>query len=486
MRHFWQMRVYDNESPNKQLVDIPESEIESIEFEDNINGGPGAATITFRRSFNNIGALAYNYTIQIWIWGEVIPDALGPPQQPVDPYWAGYFLDFDQEEMATTGKVIAKCEGLFKQLDRFIVTEEVNPGVSGNPSLAAGGPHGYLQHLLDTYQPTDFGAPTIPFTMFDMLPNRFDGTKLGACIDTITKLGRDGSGLLFTWAVRGKVGLGKAVVIQSDQNPNVVSGVYFIPLFKGSDFYEYKIKNVYRDIVNTVAVYGGKDPVSGQQIYGVFEDATSVALFGNIEDKISVPALQDPTAIGNYASVWLDLHGFPQPQGELKLFNPRPDIVAGTWVMIWEAATDDPATTIVKQVRVANVKVRIDGERISQTLSTLAPVPYLDEAVYRMGLHSYNVAAAATRSLPLNTQTNYILDGCGVSKVDATHVAVGSGHAVFNGTKVTVAAVASLAIPSEGSWIVRLSSAGTVDLVSGGILNVDATHLALANVVTTS
>jgi len=419
-KHFWQIRIYD--AANK-LVDLPQADVESIDFEKGINGGSGAGTITFRRPFNSIGAIGFGYQVLIWIWNSDIA-------QPANPYYAGYIVDFDQNEQTTEGQIVAKTEGWFKLLDRAIVTGTLSPGLPSstggplNPSLDAGA---FLPMLLTTYQPASFGLATIPASMFNLQPTRFDATKLGAAIDTITKQGRDSSGRMFIWSVPARADLYKSVIVQPDQNPNTVPGVLFKHLFKNSQLDQYTISTKYRDIVNTVAVYGGKDPQTGQQVFGDYLDQNSVNQFTPIEDKITVPALLSVVACQAYASIWLDLHAYPQAQGSFRLLDPDPTIDAGTWVQIWETSST------IKQVRVAMVKVTIKGERIEQVPSTVAPVPYLDHAVYRMGLHVAQAVASAARLIPVNAQSLFIRSGGAVTATasNPAQVALSAVDAIF-------------------------------------------------------
>jgi len=389
---FWQVRVY---TAAGALVDLPSADIESIDVTDAMNGGSGTGTIQFKRGFNSVGAIAYGYQVLIWVWGP-------GETQPTDPWYAGFIQDIDQEQQSASGLVTAHLQGNMTLLDAAIVTEQTNPSIGTNPSLDAGA---YVAHLLSTYQPTSFGSPTIPGTTFNMFPTNFDGTKLGAAIDTVIKQGQDLTGLIFAWYVRTKADLTKKVIVQVDQNPNVVGGVKFIHLFLQSQIDQYKIATKYRDIINVVAVYGAKDPTTGQQVYGVFEDATSVAQFGPLEDKISVPALTTAAGCQSYATTWLTLNAYPQAQGTFRILQPTYKVQAGTWVQIWET----PA--VIKQVRCAQVNLKISGERIDLYVSTTSPVPYLDDAVYRMGMNAGTSQAIVNTPLAVNKQALFIRAG---------------------------------------------------------------------------
>src|SRR5581483_12129442 len=100
-------------------------------------------TLTFRRGFNNIGAVAFGYTVQLWVWG-------ANESRPTDPWWSGWIQNFDQVQLTTTGQVVLHLLGDMRLLDAGIVTENVNPGTNGNPQLDAAS---YLSHVITTYQP---------------------------------------------------------------------------------------------------------------------------------------------------------------------------------------------------------------------------------------------------------------------------------------------------------------------------------------------
>jgi len=469
LRGYWQVRIYDK---NGKLVDLPQADISSIDVYDVINGGSAQGTIKFKRNFNQIGALANGYTVLVWFWRS-------DQSQPTDPYYAGHIVDFDQEQLSASGEVTIYLEGDAKLLDAAIVTEQANPGINGNPNLDAGL---YLQHLDAVYRPPNFIAGSIPSPMFNMFPTNFDGTKLGAAIDTVSKQGRDVSGALWTWFVRTKHDLTRQLVVQKDQNPNQIAGPLFKHLFVGSTVDEYKIQNIYRDIINTVAVYGGKDPITGQQVYGVYSDAASVSTYGAIEDKISVPALQTQAGCQAYATVWLTLHAYPQAQGTMRMLYPDFALLAGTWVQCWETPATPSAGNVIKQVRIAQVRVLIEGERIEQYLYTASPVPYLDEAVYRMGLNVSVSQAIQNSPVPANKQQLYVRSGGFITATGSSggngQVAIAATTAVFPSGQVIANALALTSLVDnsggsnngqggDGNFTVSLNSSGNYVITKG-------------------
>lgn len=402
-RHYFVMQVWDK--TGSTLLDIPQADIEEINIQDVINGGSSTSTIVFRRGFNNIGAIAYLNRVLIWIWH-------GQIARPANPYWAGYMVDIDQEAFVTTGKVTVHLEGDQKQLDRGIVSENINPIIAGNPQLDAAD---YLRHLIGTYGPPGFATYKVPSAMFPLLPMQFSRQKLGSVIDTVVKTGRDNVGQFWTWRVSSDYQCRRTFMVQPDQNPNKIGGLKFIHLFRDT-VAKYSISTKYRDIVNVVLVEGATDPQTGQTVHAVYEDGNSVASFDPWEDAISVPALVNNDACRAYGEAYLDLHANPQAQGEVELFKPDPSILSGTWIQCWETANQTNAfgitvPAVVKQVRVGSVRVNIKPTRIIQTLELTAPTPYLDEAVYKLGMNVQSAVKSLTRGLAVNTQQNFVRIG---------------------------------------------------------------------------
>lgn len=480
---------------NDALVDIPQSDIEAFEVNDIINGGSETGSVTFRRDFNNIGQLAYGYTVLVWFWRSTddptITAIIPPFEDGSEPYYIGHVVDIDQKMFATTGTVEVKLEGEFKLLDRAIVTESINPGLGVNPTLDA---KVYLPHLINKYQPPNFGTPTIPSTMFLLKANTFDAAKLGAAIDTVTKQGRDTSGALFTWAVRctynysyqtsGTDGnkLKRFVTVQADQNPNVIPTANFKNVFVRGQAKDYGVLTVGKDIVNVVAIYGGKNPTNGHTAYGSFSDSASVALFGAIEDKLSVDYLRSHDACAAYADVYFDLNAYPQGQGTFILLDPDNTVVAGSWIQAWEEATDDVTTTAKKQVRATTVKVTLKNERIEQMVGTVSPAPYLDKAIYRMGTHVNGVTASSIKRLGINTQQFFTRSGGAVTAQASNSVTLSAVDSVFGGTEISAAGATLTLTADQAYTIVHDSSSGIIAVV--GDVPLSVTQIPLAHVIT--
>lgn len=395
-RHYFAVQIYD--STGTMLLDLPQTDLDSLKIEDVVNGGSGQGTIAFRRDFNDIGNAAYLNRVLVWFWH-------GGIARPADPYYAGYMVDLDQEKTATSGLITWQLNGDAKQLDRGDVTESINPLINGNGNLDAAD---YIRHILDRYAPPGFLQYSVPSAMFPLLPYQFTLQHVGAVIDTIVKSGRDDVGQMWTWRVRSNWRGYRTFIVQPDQNPNKLTGLLFIHVFRDGMCEKYTISTKYRDIVNVILVTGARDPNTGQTVQDVFEDSASVAEWGPWEDGITVPAIVNSDACQAYGEAYLDLHANPQAQGEIVLWKPDPRIFAGTWIQTWELPT------VIKQLRIGSVSVEMKPSRVVQTLSPTAPTPYLDEAVYKMGLKVQGAISSMQRGLSTNTQQNYVrLGGAG-------------------------------------------------------------------------
>jgi hypothetical protein len=466
----WALLIYDNTG---KLVDVPQSDVVSIDVEDVINGGSGQGSVVFRRPFNAIGALGFRYLFQLFIWQR-------GTARPADPCWSGHFVDFEQKELLTTGEITATLDGDFKLLDDALVNISINPNVGGNPGLDAGP---FTSSMLTTFEASAyFGTPSVPATMFPLEPTQFQDDKLGDALDTITKIGRDDtSGLLFVWFVRTKGDLTRKVVVQLDQNPNVVAGVKFVHLFKDAQLTNYLVQTKYSNVFNVLAVYGGQDD-NGQQVYGVYKDPTSIAVLGaTIEARLSNDSIRSQAAAQTYAQNQLDLNSSPIAQGSFDLLEPNPTLLAGTWVQLWETPQTATEEASIKQVRLAVVKWSIKSERIVQTCSLESPAPYLDDAIYRLGLETDVRAAIQNSEAPANRQQLYVRAGGFVTATASgpAKIATAAIEAVFPPVGlISVAPFALAAIvdnsgsatngeTGDGAYVLSLTSAGAYVITKG-------------------
>lgn len=394
--HFWEILIFNRAG---DLVDIPKADIESASFSDTLNGGSTTSEMTVIRNFNNIGEIAYLDRVHFRAWN-------GKQPRPLNPTWNGYIVDIDQEKMRTTGKITVHMEGDQKQLDRAAVYEDINPLVDGNPSLDAAD---YVRHLYTVYAPPGYCVLNCPATLFPLLPGQYEMMQLGDVIDTVLKTGRDDLGNLIIWRVNADYQLVRTLLVQSDQDPNTVSGVQFKYIFVNEMCSKYTIRTKYSDITNVVTIQGGQDYITGLPVVGSYVDDDSVAEWGAWEQIVSVWSLISADACESYAESYLDTYGNAQATGEIELHNPDPELRSGVWIQCVETAT------VNKQMRISSVKWDVSRSRVKQTLSPTAPTPYLDKGVYDMGFATANGATNRVGSLPVNNQANFVRTGGGAS-----------------------------------------------------------------------
>jgi hypothetical protein len=476
---YWRILILD---PTGMMVDIPEADVESVDFEDIVNGGSGTGTLVLRRDIYNAGAIDHDYTVMIFMWdahySQPLPPQSIPPPPPVDPYYVGHVVDIDQEELITHGRITFSIEGDATMLADGIVTESINPGAAyGNPDLPA---QDYLLHVITTYQDASlFLAPFLPASMFNLTAAQWDAKELSGVIDDVVKQGRDISGLLYTWRVDYGYHLGnpagapqttltRRIHVMKDQNPNVDPTIPLVGLIRHADFTEYKISTKYRDIKNVAAAYGGRDPVSGAQIYGVYDDPVSVGEYRAKETKITNNYILDMTTLQDWAESWFDVHAYPQAQIGMRLLAPRLYIRAGTWVRILEYPTPDDVTTgatmIVKDERVSTVHVTIKDDRIDMDLTTVSPTPYLDQAIYKIGLHANTVAQqVASHGPPPNHNRTFIRLGGVITAKTAgpPTITLNDCQAVFVDALVSIPGATLALAGGDGQFYIVVTAGGT-------------------------
>jgi hypothetical protein len=395
-QHYFLLYIYDKKG---NLVDIPQADIDSLNLMDQLNGGSGTSDLSFVRDFNQIGAINYLYRVHAYMWNGRIP-------QPTNPTWAGYMVDIDQEKTRTLGKITVHLEGDQKQLDRGAVYENVNPLVGGNPALDAAD---YMRHLYTVYAPPGYCILACPPTLFPLLPGQYQMMQLGEVIDTVLKTGRDDLGNLITWRVWNNSALVRTLQIRPDQNPNTVEGVQFKHIFMEMCA-SYKINTKYSEMCNVITILGGQDYITGLPVVGSYIDDESEVAFGPWEQILSVWQLISQSAADSYAEAFLDIHGNPQANGEIELHAPDPSLVSGVWIQVWEKV-DPISGPVIKQMRISSVRWEVGRSRIKQTLSPTAPTPYLDYAVYKMGLTQAKRGNNQISNLPVNLQNNFVRGG---------------------------------------------------------------------------
>jgi hypothetical protein len=79
---------------------------------------------------------------------------------------------------------------------------------------------------------------------------------------------------------------------------------------------------------------------------------------------------------------------------------------------VWvQGSPDPPEQASIKQMRIGSVHFEVTRSRIKQTLTPQSPRPYLDKAVYDMGLKSVNNGVNLVSLLPVNAQNNFVRSG---------------------------------------------------------------------------
>jgi hypothetical protein len=269
----------------------------------------------------------------------------------------------------------------------------------------------------------------------------FDGTGLDQCVDTVVKQVLNETGNLYEWWVRGpRIGLPR-LVIQPQQDPALQATAYYspnrqratayFPEFKNSTMYDYSIQNSIADLANQIALYGGQDPATGLTVYGPFKDSTSISLYGLCQKQVTDTSLISTASLANYATAYLIMNGYPQPQGTYKKFAPTDAMRSGQWLQIMEPGLQDTGETYilgtneiadshpgnVKQVRCIQVVTSFgqseDGDRIEQEVTFTAPRPYIDQAYYAA------IGSATT------TQQSQQAQSSNVTKVSTTYLQKG-------------------------------------------------------------
>lgn len=356
-------------------------------------GGLSTGVAVYQQAFQ------YNYRVQFFL-----EDSINPWYDGRINGWTPDIPDSSTDDAYVT----VYTEGWQNALNDGIVTETISPGIQSNGVnngvLTA---HAYLLHLLGTYQNNAiFKHAIVDKVAFDLFPMQFQGEGLGSCVNDVVTQVVNQSGHTFEWWVRGlwTVGMGPehsvGIVIQPNSDPmNLLNGRiqsmyiaptanpikrYFVYEVRGQTIYNYQVQNTIINLYNMIALYGGRDPTSQLQVYGAFEDAVSIALYGVRQQRVTNDVLLNSQTLLNYATAYLLLNGYPQPQTTYYKYRPTDAMRAGVWVQVLEQGDGTTIGQTLHQMRAIQVECQLqeDQEKMDQIVTAAAPHPFIDKAYY--------------------------------------------------------------------------------------------------------
>lgn len=379
--------IYDT---NGNLVSIP-VDILSGSFEDVVNGGSGAGQFSLPRRFVDVGEVNYEYRVQFYL------------ADSVDPWYDGRIVDFDQEQMENKDSetIIVYTDGWRTRMSYAITSDHVDPGVQPNGQILplTNADTFLAAEIASKLDSATFGTSYLSSIPVALDKLTFDGTELDKAIEDIVKQVNDNTGNTYEWWVRGKAGGKPQLVIQPNANPNKVTTTYRTPPtytgttpsaqvkcgynyeWKNGTIQGYKQTNSGRQIYNMVAAYGGPDPMTKINVYGAFKDSLSISLYGLRQKKITNSVVTSQKSLSMYATVYLLLNGYPQPQTTFKKVAPSDEDRAGVWYQIMEPSIG-VLTQNIKQERCIKVHIDFGADSLVATMTCTAPRPFIDNAYY--------------------------------------------------------------------------------------------------------
>jgi hypothetical protein len=373
-------------------------------------------------------AFQYNYRVQFYL-----EDSLHPWYDGRINGWTPQIPDSNTDDSYIT----VYAEGWQNALDDGIVTETLSPGLQANgtmnPQETA---DAYLAHLLNTYQnDKTFRKPYIFCGGVNLFQMQFQGQGLGKCVNDVVTQVVSSTGHTFEWWVRGLKGVGTGpenslgVVVQANADPKILSqGVlktmriapttyeiprYFVYEVQGLTIYNYQTQNTITNLYNMIALYGGRDPTSQLQVYGAFEDAISISLYGVRQQRVTNDTLLNKQTLLNYATAYLLLNGYPQPQTQYYKYKPTDAMRAGVWVSVLEPGEGTIIAQTLHQMRAIQVECQLqeDQEKMDQLVTAAAPHPFIDHAYYGAIQQSKNtIPVVISRGGTINPET-YMVGG---------------------------------------------------------------------------
>jgi hypothetical protein len=400
------------------LIAIPQDLISGW-FEDAVNGGNTQGYLRLERKFEDTSWIGYEARVKFYL-----PDS-------IDPWWDGRIVDFDQQQIEDHDAeyIDLNVEGWKTRLAYAVTSDSLNPGIQPNgQNNGTMNADAWLRGEIGLYLDTStFGALDVgSFLPANSIPIildkiQYDGTGLDEAINTVVAQLQDNTGNIFEWWVRGTSSGKPGLVVQPQQNPAKVStgrvspsvapqSVDYVYEFKDATTTAYNIQNTGRNIYNMIALYGGTDPTTGQQVYGPFKDSTSISLYGVRQKKVTNNNIVSQQSLANYAAAYVLQNGYPQPMGTFKKVIPSDKARAGQWFQI-AIPSYIGNNQVVQQVRCTKVRCdfgRSVPESIIQTVSVSAPRPYIDEGYYAAINQAKNIVALQAAN-PIAQPANYFV-----------------------------------------------------------------------------
>lgn len=369
---------------NNVLQDVP-GDVLSVSFETVMNGGSGQGQVVFPRKFAQYGLIGPDYRFQVWL----------PDDVSGDPWYDGRVTEIDTSTAVTSGRATAYLEGYATALDDAICTFSVNPGVQ--PDGVDNGQMDFgalVTWVLTTYLPVGFTFNAPPSAGLNVDGIQVDHEGLGSTINDIVKIVLDGNGSNWEWYCDGTADLQRVVTVQ----PVSTFEVAPISLDWASDMAENTLRENFRDIKNMVVVYGGLDPITGEQQWGPFQDSVSISAFGVRQTSQNQSTLVTFDQIAVWATSYLAQTAYPSFTGTVRLRQFDSNIRAGKWVQVftqygteqyfggttsgYTPAPPDIEYTLLT-MRLSKVTVTWSkSTRIDQTFEPTSPIPFIDRAVF--------------------------------------------------------------------------------------------------------
>jgi hypothetical protein len=404
----------------------------AFNFADVVNGGSGRGSFQVAKRFVDVNWFNYDYRVDVYL------------EDSVDPWYTGCISEFDPESQDPDQEDITiYCDGYQTVMNRAIVSEILSPGVQ--PNGVDNGDYyadAYLLHLITTYMDSSiFDAAYVCSMPVYLDQLNFTGEGLADCINDIVTQVSDNTGHIFEWWIRGQAGGKPKLVIQPQADPNTLDGAltYVTPRLqipaqfqteiKDETIYTYTVQNSVADVYNQIALYGGNDPITQQQMYSPYQDSTSISLYGVRQQRVTNDVLLSQASLDNYGTVYLLDNAYPQPKAQFYKFVPTDFARAGAYFSVINKGVDGTGEQYVQadgtsiaptlpqvydQYRAVEVDLVLEGtgDRIEQEVQLQAPRPYADGAAYNAIVQSKNQQSAlANRQANAQVKSYFVREG---------------------------------------------------------------------------